>query len=89
MHMDENKRLLLLLLIPLILFLTGLSSYTAPGKITFTQTPMNNIPTSSLSNEPENMPVFILPELPLGPITALISMIAAMVLLSKRPIIQK
>jgi hypothetical protein len=87
--MDKDKRPLLVLLIPLILFLLGLSSYTAPGKITFTQTPMNNIPTYPLNNEPENMPVFILPELPLGPITALISMITAMVLLSKRPIIQK
>ena len=87
--MNKDKRPLLLLLIPLLLMLLGYQSYTAPGKFTLVQVPEFNTPRSTNTNLPESTPEFILPELPLGPITALISMITAMVLLSKRPIIQK
>jgi hypothetical protein len=87
--MNKDKRPLLFLLIPLLLMLLGYQSYTAPGKFTPIQVPEFNTPRSTNTNPPESTPEFILPELPLGPITALISMITAMVLLSKRPIIQK
>ena len=89
MRMTKDKRPLLLLLIPLILMLLGYQSYTAPGKFTPVQIPQFNTPRSTKTNSPETTPEFILPELPLGPITALISMITAMILLSKKPIIQK
>ena len=87
--MNKDKRPLLFLLIPLLLMLLGYQSYTAPVKFTPVQVPEFNTPRSINTKSPEITPEFILPELPLGPITALISMIAAMVLLSKRPIIQK
>jgi len=81
--MTKDKRYLLLLAIPLLLLLQGLTLYTNPANFQKIEQPIFS------ANKPENTPAFILPEIPMGPISVIVSMLAAIILFSKRPIIKK
>lgn len=81
--MTRDKRYLLMLAIPLLLLLQGLNLYTPPANFKEIEQPILS------ANKPENTPGFILPEIPMGPISVIASMLAAILLFSKRPIMKK